>query len=206
MEENTKLLMDAIRRASGNRSSSNYDTANNNTNHRSPHLPSVPVACLMYACNTSQSHGRVAVRRAALRVSGILLGKSKECRGAVFGMKNKILLEWMTSVVDAPTFQWTKNNTNPNKTATQALLLQKETLAWMTFFCDHFAVFYPKLKAARMFLQQRCVALPEADCYGGASNGEAVQVSSGSNNMVFPVACGMPRCNTERQNVSVLED
>lgn len=112
--------------------------------------PSVPYACFLYLWNMQQEHGRVAVRRAALFMSGMLLEKSKDCRFHLEQDDN--LSTWITSITKQQQV-WN----NPETAIKQLPLLQHEASIVLTKLVEKgYANIYPKIGVASKRLRQQC--------------------------------------------------
>lgn len=107
---------------------------------------SVPYACFLYLWELQQTHERVAVRRAGVYLSGLLLQRSKDCR---FHLEQEDYLDrWMKK---------TLLNYNPTKSKEDLPLLQFEADYWLNHLIQKgFAQFYPKVRVASQRLRQQC--------------------------------------------------
>ena len=118
---------------------------------------SVPYACFLYLWDLQQEHCRVAVRRAALFMSGILLQKSKDCRFHLEQDEN--LSSWVSSIV-ADGFAWK----NPEQAAKQLPLLQREAAMLLSNLVDQgYGNLYPKIGVAVQRIRQQCPNLESAE-------------------------------------------
>jgi hypothetical protein len=112
---------------------------------------SVPYACFLYLWELQQEHNRVAVRRAALYLSGLLLQKSRDCRHHLEQDSN--LSTWISSIVGDKGFQWK----HPETAAQQLPLLQREAILLLEYLVGQgYAKLYPKIGVASQRLRQRC--------------------------------------------------
>lgn len=114
---------------------------------------SVPYSCFLYIWDLQQSHERIAVRRAGLYLTGLLLQRSKDCR---FHLQQEDHLgQWL---------QATFFSYQPQKAAGDLQFLQIEADFWLNHLVEKgYARLYPKIQVALQRLRQRCPHLESAD-------------------------------------------
>jgi hypothetical protein len=122
---------------------------------------SVPFSCFLYLWGMQQEHGRVAARRAALHLSGILLQKSRDCRFHLEQDTN--LAKWVTNIV-AEGATWK----NPEQAAKQLPLLQQESQMLLHHLIEEgYDSLYPKIGVAQQRLRQLC---PNLDTFSSGTS------------------------------------
>lgn len=105
---------------------------------------SVPYACFLYIWDLQQSHDRIAVRRSAVYLTGLLLQRSKDCRFHL--EQGDHLDQWMKS---------TLLDYRPTKSKDDLPLLQSEANYWLNSLVEQgYAHLYPKIRVACQRLRQ----------------------------------------------------
>jgi hypothetical protein len=112
----------------------------------SPVRMSVPYACFLYIWELQQTHERIAVRRAGLYLTGLLLQRSRDCR---FHLEQEDHLDqWMKA---------TLLDYRPTKSMEDLPLLQSEADYWLNYLVEQgYAQLYPKIRVASQRLRQQC--------------------------------------------------
>ena len=122
-------------------------------------IPSVPYANFLYLWKLQQEHSRVAVRRAALFLSALLLQKAKDCRFHLEQDSN--LSKWVTSI--ATNSIQTTTAQNSETSSKQLVLLQHEASMLLSTLVElGYARIYPKIGVAAKRIQQHCPDLATA--------------------------------------------
>jgi hypothetical protein len=158
MNDALQTWMEAVKRfAPRKHSTKNEEPGTQSTDNEERDKISVPYACFLYLWDLQQEHSRVAVRRAALFLSGLLLQKSKDCRFHLDQDAN--LSSWISSIV-AEGFTWK----NPEQAAKQLPLLQREASMLLSYLVDQgYAKLYPKIGVAALRIRQQCPNLGASD-------------------------------------------
>ena len=121
---------------------------------------SVAYACFLYIWDLQQTHKRIAVRRAGLYFSGLLLQRSKDCRCHLESEDN--LGQWLQS---------TFFNYHPVKAAEDSPFFHLEADFWLNHLVENgYGRMYPKIQVALQRLRQQCPILE-------ATNHDAYNVS-----------------------------
>ena len=107
---------------------------------------SAPYACFLYLWDLQQTHERIAVRRASLYLTGMLLQRSKDCRFHLEHEEN--LGQWL---------QLTLFNYHPVKAGGDLPFFQLEADFWLNYLVKNgYGRIYPKIQVALQRLRQRC--------------------------------------------------
>jgi len=111
--------------------------------------PSVPFACFVFIWDLQKSHERIAVRRASLYLTGLLLQRSKDCR--LYLEQDDHLGQWL----DDTFFDY-----QPQKAVEDLPFLQWEGDFWLNHLVEKgYGRIYPKIQVAVQRLRQRCPTL-----------------------------------------------
>ena len=175
-EQNEEVSREAAQ--GGGSNNGNHDN-NNGAPTKNKERPSVALSCFLYAWGLQLEHGKVAPRRAALHLCGLLLEKSRDCRFHLAQEDN--LSTWIKTLSTAPdqTSCWT----NLEQAQQQIPYWQREAEMLLSFLVEQkeYDALYPKLGVALIRFRQ---LLPNAisttsgsgtgdmnDTYIGQSNG-----------------------------------
>jgi hypothetical protein len=132
-----------------------HDDAIVGTNQPNPQIeikerPSIPYALFLYLWGMQQEHDRIAVRRAALFLSSLLLQKSKDCRQHLELESN--LANWISNIM-GQNLVWK----NVERAKNELPLLHQEAYATLTFLLDQgYGNLYPKIGVACQSLRHQC--------------------------------------------------
>ncbi|KAG7355890.1 hypothetical protein IV203_000576 [Nitzschia inconspicua] len=131
----------------------NNDSTTSNSSHGpQPEIrerPSVPYAAFLYLWDMQQEHDRVAVRRATLFLSSLLLQKSKDCRQHLELESN--LAGWVSNIVGDGVL-WK----NPDRSKKELPLLHVEAYATLSYLLENgFGMLYPKIGVAAKWLRHQ---------------------------------------------------
>ena len=114
--------------------------------------PSVPYSCFVYLWGLQQDHERMAVRRAALYLMGVLLQKSRDCR--CYLDQDTHLATWVCNIVAVEEHVVWKN---ADHAASQIALYQQEAEYLLQSLVEQgYGHIYPKIFVALQRLRQQC--------------------------------------------------
>lgn len=147
MDDATRRWLESVKRfakISSKRNNNNDETATIDEAANKPKL-SVPYASFLYIWDLQQTHDRVAVRRAALYLSALLLERSKDCREHL--EQEDHLDQWI---------KMTLLDYQPTKFQEMLPYLHLEAHHWLTHLVEKgYGQFYPKIQVASQRLRQQ---------------------------------------------------
>lgn len=116
----------------------------------------IPVAAMNHLWEMAIQDRSIAVRRAALFLSGHLLKKSSVARRWLFDGDSKFLVEWLDVLLDPPKAD--RSSTDVSKLIS---LWQREAYLWIESFfqTQQFRQLYPRITVAVQRIQQQCPAV-----------------------------------------------
>lgn len=133
---------------------------------------SVPYASFLYLWDLQQTHTRVAVRRAALYLTGLLWQRSKDCRWHLD--QDQHLDEWMKNAIFMKGSEATAAASDSNDQT--VAYLQVEAHHWLTYLIDQgYGRVYPKIGVAAQRLRQQCPHISTTSMEG---LGRAITINS----------------------------
>ncbi len=153
MHNATQRWLESVKRfAKVSQKTNDTKTTRNDEETNKPRI-SVPYACFLYIWDLQQTHERVAVRRAGLYLSGLLLQRSKDCRFHL--EQDDHLTRWMKHTL----LEYT-----PTKFIDDLPLLQLEADYWLNHLVEKgYARLYPKIRVASQRLRQQCPHIRASD-------------------------------------------
>jgi len=122
----------------------------------------IPYSLFLYLWELQQKHNRVAVRRSALLLSGLLLQKSKDCRFHLD--QDTCLADWVSNIIAHDMMVWK----NKDRAVRELPLLHREAISLLdNLIHKGYGSMYAKLGVASKNLKSRCSfegSFDESDC------------------------------------------